>query len=298
MADPGLDRELDVALRLAWQAGAAIMGYYQTGLAVERKAEREPVTVADREADHLIANGLRLAFPDDGFLSEESEDDRSRLEKERAWIVDPLDGTVEFITETGEFSVQIALVIQRRPVLGVVHEPAHERTFYAVKGQGAYELHDGQRTRLHVSTVAEPGEMCLVASRSHYSPLIDAARKALGVKTLNQLGSVGMKVSLVARGECDVYLATTVTKEWDVCAPHALLMEAGGILTDLDGADLVYNRPDVKVRRGLIGSNGLAHDRIVQAVSDLRDLRDLGELRTAKANDLGPGGVDQDGTVA
>jgi 3'-phosphoadenosine 5'-phosphosulfate (PAPS) 3'-phosphatase len=162
-----LQHELAVAIRLARQAGDVIMGYYQTGLAIDHKARHEPVTAADRAADDLIATGLRSAFPDDGLLTEESDDDLSRLEKARVWIVDPLDGTTEFIDETGEFSVQIALTLSGYPVLGVVYQPAKGRLFYAVQGQGAHQVHEGRTTPLHVSTESDPARMCLVASRSH-----------------------------------------------------------------------------------------------------------------------------------
>ena len=118
-----LHHELDVAIRLARQAGEAILEHYQTGLAVHKKEGDEPVTLADRVADDLIVRGLRAAFPHDGLLTEESDDDPSRLEKERVWIVDPLDGTTEFISGTGDFSVQIALTVAGRPVLGVVYQP-------------------------------------------------------------------------------------------------------------------------------------------------------------------------------
>ncbi len=269
MAADDLQRELDAAVRLAREAGAVIMEYYQTDLDVDHKGGGEPVTAADRVADDLIAAGLRAAYPDDGLLTEESNDDLSRLEKRRVWIVDPLDGTTEFITETGEFAVQIALTVQSQPVLGVVYQPVNQRLFYAVRGRGAYQLHDGQATRLQVSTQSDPGRMCLVASRSHYSDCIEAARQALGIRQVNRVGSVGLKVGLVARGACDLYLATTVSKEWDVCAPHALLLEAGGILTDLCGEPLVYNQAEVAECRGLVGSNGLAHDRIVETLAPL-----------------------------
>jgi 3'(2'),5'-bisphosphate nucleotidase len=262
-------QELNVAVTLAHQAGKAIMSYYQTNLAVDHKAPDQPVTVADRVADELIAAGLRASFPDDGLLSEESDDDLSRLDKERVWIVDPLDGTTEFITETGEFAVQIALAVCGQPVLGVVSQPAKKRLLYAVQGQGAYEVHDGHAARLRVSCVSDPTQMCLVASRSHYSALIEAARQELGIERVNRMGSVGFKVGLVARGACDLYLSTIICQEWDICAPHALLLEAGGMLTNFYGEPLLYNKPNVSECQGLIGSNGLAHDQIVAALAPL-----------------------------
>ncbi len=265
-----LQRELSTALHLARQAGDVIMSYYQTDLAVDHKARREPVTAADRAANDLIVAGLRAAFPADGVLTEESDDDLSRLEKERVWIVDPLDGTVEFISQTGEFSVQIALAVGGYPALGVVYQPVKEQIFYAVRGQGAHRVRNGRTTRLRVSTMADPARMRLVVSRSHYSALIEAARQSLGIRSVERMGSVGLKVSLVAGGAFDLYLATTVAKEWDLCAPHALLVEAGGVLTNLCGETLVYNKPDVAECRGLVASNGLAHRQIIEVLARLR----------------------------
>jgi 3'(2'), 5'-bisphosphate nucleotidase len=269
-----LEHELEVALNLARQAGAAIMTYYQTGLRVEHKDGDEPVTAADRAADALIAAGLREAFPGDGLLTEESDDDLSRLDKERVWIVDPLDGTTEFIAETGEFAVQIALAVGGRPTLGVVYQPAKGRVFHAVRGQGAYQVLNGHTTRLQVSTESNPAEMCLVASRSHYSPFVELARQALGIESVNKIGSVGLKVGLVARAACDLYLATTVSKEWDICAPHALLLEAEGTLTNLCGQPLVYNKRDVTECMGLIASNSRAHTQIVETLAPILDQAD------------------------
>ena len=265
-----LQRELDVALRLAHEAGVAIMGYYQTGLDVDRKAGDEPVTEADQVADGLIAAGLRDAFPNDGLLTEESLDDLSRLGRERVWIVDPLDGTTEFISGTGEFSVQIALAVGGQPVLGVILQPVQNRLFYSVEGFGAFQVFRDDPTHLWVSDVSDPSRMCLVASRSHYSPFVEAARQALDIRAVNRLGSVGLKVGLVAQAECDLYLATTVVKEWDLCAPHALLLEAGGVLTNLCGEPVTYNKRDVTECKGVIASNGLAHAQIVDALAPLR----------------------------
>ena len=264
-----LQSELDVAVRLARQAGDLIMQHYRTGLAVDHKAGDEPVTAADRTADDLISAGLRAAFPDDGLLTEESGDDPSRLEKERVWIVDPLDGTTEFITETGEFAVQIALTRQGAPVLGVVYQPPNDHLFFAVRGRGAYQVNGCRATRLRVSGESDPARMCLVASRSHSSDFVEAARQSLGIQKVKRMGSVGLKVGLVARGLCDLYLATNVAKEWDICAPHALMLEAGGVLTDLCGEPLTYNKAEIVGCRGLIGNNGLAHERIVETLAPL-----------------------------
>jgi 3'(2'), 5'-bisphosphate nucleotidase len=264
-----LQHELDIALRLARQAGDVIMGFYQTGVAVGYKEGDEPVTDADRAADALISAGLRAAFSGDGLLTEESADDRLRLQKERVWIVDPLDGTTEFTAETGDFAVQIALTRHGEPLLGVIYQPVERRSFYAVRGRGAYQVYDGRTVRLHVSAKPDPARMCLVASRSHYSAFIEAARQALGIREVSRMGSVGLKVGLLAQGACDLYLATTVAKEWDICAPHALLLEAGGVLTNLCGEPPLYNNAEVAECRGLIASNGRVHAQIVEILAPL-----------------------------
>jgi len=269
LAHVEMSHELEVALRLAHLAADAIMAFYPAGLSVQHKAGNEPVTEADRVADAIVIDGLRSAFPADGLLTEESDDDLSRLVKERVWIVDPLDGTSEFIDRTGEFSVQIALAVRGRPVLGVVAQPARERLFYAVRGQGAYQVEAGKTMRLRVSEEHSPSRMSLVVSRSHSSPFIERAREALGIAHAHRAGSVGIKVSMVAQGAFDLYLATTIAKEWDFCAPHVLLEEAGGALTDLCGTELTYNKADVALCSGLIASNGLAHTEIVETLLGL-----------------------------
>jgi 3'(2'), 5'-bisphosphate nucleotidase len=144
-----------------------------------------------------------------------------------------------------------------------------DHLFYAVRGLGAYQIDNGQATRLHVSSQSDPAKMCLVASRSHYSGFVEAARQTIGIRSVTRMGSVGLKVGLVARGSCDLYLATNIAKEWDICAPHALMLEAGGVLTNLCGEPVIYNKSEVADCKGLIGSNGLAHQYIVETLAHL-----------------------------
>lgn len=271
MTAPDLLTELEVATSLARQAGSAIMQHYQTEILVDYKEGDEPVTVADRAADEVIRKGLLQFFPGDGLLTEESADDQARLDRERVWIVDPLDGTADFVEGIDTFAVQIALAVQGQPVLGVVYQPVQDVLFQARLGRGAIRLRGHEQTPLHVSSISDLSHMCLVASRAHYSPFVRAAREALGIEEVRQAGSVGVKVGLLAQGDCDLYLSTNVCKEWDLCAPHALLLEAGGRFTDLFGQDLVYNQPGVQSCHGLVASNGQAHAEILQTLAPLRD---------------------------
>lgn len=265
-----LAHEMTVARCLARKAGDAILGFYQRNVKVERKAANEPVTIADQAADALIRTGLTQAFPDDGLLTEESEDDAMRLGKARVWVVDPLDGTTEFISETGEFVVQIALTLEGRPVLGVVYQPTTGREYLALKGHGAYHLFEGRQERLQVSAVVVTAQMRLIASRSHYSRFVQDAQRELGIKTVTRMGSVGLKVGQVTRGLSDLYLGNSAVKEWDLCAPHAVLLESGGILTDLCGHTPTYNRPELTSCLGIIASNGRAHGAVLETLVPLR----------------------------
>ena len=261
-----LTQELDVTERLVRQAGDLVRRFYKEGATVDWKGANDPVTAADMAANDVLVNGLRSAFPADGILSEESADDRQRLERHRVWIVDPLDGTREFVDGIEEFAIMVGLAVDGRPALGVVYQPVADRLFRAIPGQLA-ELVQADRVQpLMVSTVSEPAEMRLVASRSHRNPLVESVRSRLGIRQDRPSGSVGLKVGLLATADCDLYIHPAPgLKEWDTCAPEAVLTAAGGVLTDAWGRPLRYNKADVRQRQGLLASNGLAHDRIVAA---------------------------------
>lgn len=259
-----LAREIEVASALARRAGALVVEIRDRGpaaLGVERKAGDEPVTVADRAASELIVAGLTAAFPDDVIVSEESADDRRRLTAPRVWFVDPIDGTKDFIRGTEGFAVMIGLCVEARPVLGVVYQPTGGRLFAATPGAGAWvERPDGTRAALAVSTVDDPGAVRLVASASHRSPVIDEVKSALGIADELNIGSVGLKLALIALGERDLYVNPfPKCKAWDTCAPEAILTAAGGSLTDTRGEPIRYDELDLARPRGLVGSNRHVH---------------------------------------
>jgi 3'(2'), 5'-bisphosphate nucleotidase len=265
------DRELEVAEALARQAGALIRGYFGTGVTVENKAGDEPVTRADREASELIVRGLAAAFPHDIIISEEAPDDARRLEPgRRVWFVDPLDGTRDFIRGRHGFAVMIGLCEAGRPRVGVVYQPHGDRLYRAAAGQGASLVDErGERT-LRCSSVSDPGELRLVASRSHRTPEIDRVKAALGIDDELNIGSIGLKLGLIALGERDLYVnPSSRSSAWDTCAPEALLEAAGGRLTDLHGQALRYDAPELKNLRGLVASNGAAHDAVIAKLAPL-----------------------------
>ena len=270
------DRELRVACELARAAGAAILEHYEGPLHIKQKNydnDVEPVTQADTIANELIVNGLKRAFPDDGILAEESVDTKQRLEKSRVWMVDPLDGTNGFIDGNGDFAVQIGLAEEGQCVLGVVFQPQPGVLYRAVRGEGTWiERPQFEPEKAQVSDTKDISAMRLAASRSHRSPRMNKVVERLGFQEEVQRGSVGIKIGLIIERQCDVYIhLSSRTKQWDTCAPEVILTEAGGRLTDLFGYPLNYNVPDVQNRNGLVASNRVSHDQIIETLAPLLD---------------------------
>lgn len=265
-----LKRELDVAVGLAREAGQVLLEYYSVPPDVEYKPGHEPVTTADRAANRLIVSGLARAFPEDGLLAEETPDTTERLDHDRLWVVDPMDGTKEFLKRNGEFSVMIGLALGGRASLGVVYQPTEDRLFFAAEGTGAWLIQGKDPIReLSVSDTLEPSDMCVAVSRSHRSEKIDVVRAALGIRSEVRSGSVGLKVGLICERRCDLYIhPSPQTKQWDTCAPEALLVQAGGRMTDLAGRPFVYNRQDLYNRNGILATNGVSHARILERVAE------------------------------
>jgi len=262
-------KELDCAIELARAAGQILLAFYAQKPELESKAGGEPVTVADCAVNDFLVNELRRRFPKDGILSEEGPDDASRRDRRRVWIVDPLDGTREFAEHRNEFSVMIGLAVESFPAIGVVYDPGSDQLYYAAAGSGAFLVNKcGSVTQLRVSREADPRKMTVALSRSHHSPEADQICRRLGIGQSLYSGSLGLKIGMICEGSAHMCLYTTShVAQWDTCAPDALLREAGGRMTDLRGAPLCYNGPELRHRNGVIASNGTIHDRIVEAAS-------------------------------
>jgi 3'(2'), 5'-bisphosphate nucleotidase len=280
------ERELRAAVELARRAGEAALAYYGGPLRVEHKEEfDEPVTQADRAVNELIVSALQREFPGDGILAEESVDTERRLSRERVWMVDPLDGTKGFIAGTGDFAVQIGLAVAGRSALGVLYAPATDVLYWAARGHGAWVLRPTSEAgrslraeRLRVSDERELSRVRLAESRSHRGPRMDAVVRSLGVRAEIKSHSVGIKVGLLVERQADLYIhMSPKTKQWDTCAPEAVLTEAGGRMTDLWGEPLRYNTRDVLNRNGLVASNGAAHASVVGRMRPL--LAEFGRVR-------------------
>jgi len=265
--------ELAAAERIAREAAVLVRGYHRKKLVIESKAGNEPVTEADRAASALIVEQLHAAFPKDVVLSEEVPDDGSRLGRSRVWMVDPIDGTSDFILGDTGFVVMIGLIVDGRPRVGAVAHPLTGKVYSGIVGQagdgGAWvETADGTRTPLRTSTLTGPPGIRLVASKTHRTPRVDAVKRALGIVDEMNVGSVGLKIGLVSEAARDLYIYTGGrTKIWDTCGPEAILLGAGGRMTDLDGEPLVYDGPDLYNRRGIVASNGPLHDFVVATLA-------------------------------
>ena len=263
-----LKQELARAEALARVAGAAVMELYGLTESVA-KADDSPVTVADRAANRAIVGGLRESFPGDAILSEESRDSADRLDARRVWIVDPLDGTKEFLARNGEFSIMIGMVEEGEAVLGAVYLPDGDVLFSAARGEGAWVTRAGERRRLECGPV-DAAAIRLVGSRSHGEPLLDEIQADLGITDVQPCGSVGVKCSRIAEGRRDLYVhPVPYLKEWDTCAPEVVLREAGGWVSDCLGEPLRYNKPDPRQPHGILAAGAGLGPRAVEVVRRL-----------------------------
>jgi 3'(2'), 5'-bisphosphate nucleotidase len=233
---------LDPIRELALQAGRLVMDVYATEFSVRGKDDASPVTEADERAEALIVARLAALTPDIPIVAEEGvAAGRVPTLGERFWLVDPLDGTREFVKRNGEFTINVALVERGQPVLGVVHAPALLRLFGGVVGEGAFIEDENGRRAIRCRDVPPRGATVL-ASRSHGDPAALAAFLAdRRVGEVKYAGS-SLKLCLLAAGEADLYPRFGRTMEWDIAAGHAVLAAAGGSVVDLEGRPLVYGK--------------------------------------------------------
>jgi len=232
---------IEPVVALAVEAGQAILRVYATDFDVQSKVDESPLTQADLASHRCIVAGLEALTPDIPIISEEEGlpafEERSKWR--RYWLIDPLDGTKEFVNRNGEFTVNIALIDANRPVFGVVHVPAQDKTYVGCEGEGA-QLRDGETvTSIRVaSSSARP--VRIVGSRSHRGSSLDAFLENVGESDMLPMGS-SLKFCVVAEGRADVYPRLGPTSEWDTAAAQAVVEQAGGQVLELDGKPLSYN---------------------------------------------------------
>ncbi len=270
-----LDRELQTAIEIARRAGTILQEVYSGDFTVAYKTKSDPVTEADTRANVYIVEALRDAFPDDGIVAEETDDQSDALLAGRCWYVDPVDGTREFVARNGEFAVMIGLAINGSATLGVVYQPEGDKLYAGVLGGPAFVEHGGHRHPLSLGQTPGPGELTLVVSRSIRRESLERLMGVLDADAATKMGSVGLKVGLIAEGAADLYVnMSSKTSAWDTCGPEAILRAAGGKMTDLEGRAFEYGGRDLRNRQGILAATDQAFDRALPMVE--RMAREVG----------------------
>jgi len=235
--------ELKIAKKAAVLAGHAIMEIYNSGdFGVEMKSDDSPLTKADKASNRIIVDMMREHFPTHAILSEEEKDNLDRLENDLCFVIDPLDGTKEFVKRNGQFTVNIALAYKHKSVMGVIYVPVTEELYYAAEGYGSYLEKDGVVTALHVSKEDKaPSELNVVMSNSHGCKEMEELLEKYQLKNFVKVGS-SLKGCMIARGEADVYYRHNPTMEWDTAAMQCIVEEAGAVFRQMDDSEMLYNR--------------------------------------------------------
>ena len=260
-----LSSDLDFAVNIVRAAGGLILKYFQGAHEVREKSKNNPVTSADLAADAHLKEAISRAYPDDGWLSEETADSPDRLARKRVWVVDPMDGTKEFVQGLPEFAVSVAMVEEGKPKLAVVYNPARDDLFAAEAGHGAFR----QNSRIQISERPVLEQLRILGSRSEATKKLLEPLREWG--TVETIGSIAYKLALVAAQDGDITVSLRPKNEWDVCAGTLLVSEAGGLVTDLRGNALQFNQPKTLVH-GIIAANPTLHSRAVQWIRERPEL--------------------------
>ena len=230
---------------------------YSQDIQYKKESGNSPVTAADYEADQYLAKFLGGEFPHDGWLSEETVDTSDRLEKKRVWIVDPLDGTKEFIKKLPEFCVSIGLVEDSIPVVGVIYNPISDEMFYAQKNKGAF-LNANQ---IKISNVQDIKDASIVVSRSEHAKGLWNDYKS-HFSSIKSIGSIAYKLGLAASSLYDITATVAPKNEWDICAGDCIINEAGGVMKKINGDSIIYNQKKPLVTDPIIARNSMLFDSI------------------------------------
>ncbi len=259
--------ELDLAIKAAKEAGNTILKIYEKDFKTFTKTDNSPVTDADLQSNKIIKEILSVTKH--SILSEEDVDDKNRLSNDMVWIIDPLDGTSDFIDKTGEFTVMIALVENQKPILGVIAWPTEKTLFVAQKNCGAFRYSDNKWEKISVTKISELPKCRTIGSRHHLSDKEKDFIEKIGIKDFTSIGS-SLKVGKISSGQAEVYITTTnKMKEWDTAASHCIISEAGGKMTDMLGNELTYNNENVYHQNGILVTNGLIHEKILREFKKL-----------------------------
>ena len=277
---------LKVARSVAWGAADILSSFYHkdtSDLDVKDKKDG-PVTEADMAANKHIVSRLKeeLGTEEFGYLSEETFDVKKAVpvDHDWVWIIDPLDGTRDFIDKTGEYGMHIALAYQGRPVIGIVAIPESQKIYFASKDKGTFvETKDGKVTPIRVSDRHKIEDLYLIVSRSHRDDRFQKLIDGLPFAGKKYMGGVGGKISTLLEHESDVYISLSgksAAKDWDFAAPELILTEAGGKFTYVDGKPVFYNQGDVKRWGCIVATNGHCHEEICDKATAMLEKIDNG----------------------
>ena len=255
---------LEIATTAARDAGKEILALYST-TDFERKVDGSPLTIADTRSyevllEHLVKTGIQI-------LSEESGTVPIPYPTQM-WIIDPLDGTKDFLNKTNDFSVMVGLLENGRPTLGVVYAPALDTLYYAEKGTGAFVEKNGVTKKLRVGT-RDSSNLRYIRSGNQVTKEMGAVAEELNALR-NPRGSIGIKSGLLGEEFGDFFSSWGAYGEWDICAPEIIALEAGGKVTDCNGETIFYGTANHKVTQGAVFSNGACHARVIEAIQKVK----------------------------
>jgi 3'(2'), 5'-bisphosphate nucleotidase len=259
---------IEPIVALATKAGQAILEVYATDFDVQEKSDESPLTQADLASHHCIVAALKLLTPDIPIISEEEglPAFEERRQWQRYWLIDPLDGTKEFVNRNGEFTVNIALIDSHRPVFGVVYVPVQDKTYLGCEGHGAELRESGRVTPIRVADTSST-PVRIVGSRSHRGSSLDAFLERLGETDMVPMGS-SLKFCVIAEGRADIYPRLGPTSEWDTAAAQAVVEQAGGKVLELDGRPLSYNAKEDILNPWFVVIGAADHDWLALLASD------------------------------
>jgi len=260
---PDVSNDLKIAIDAALKAGKKVLEIYSQDFTSHYKDDKEPLTEADLASDKIIHDVISLSsYP---ILSEESVDNLDRLESKKIWIVDPLDGTSDFIQKTGEFTIMIGLVNDQKPIMGVIYWPTKNILYVSEKNKGAYKLENDIWSQLSVSDEIEISKSRVVGSRNHLSQQEKEFLDMLKSKQFTSKGS-SLKAMDISSSLSELYFTTTnKIKQWDTCASWSIVNESGGKMTDMFGTELQYNTEKINHENGILVTNGKIHFSIVES---------------------------------
>ncbi len=256
-----ITEELKSALNSAEKAGEIIMDYYSSNFKSYEKEDRTLVTEADIKAQDFIFENLKSY--NYGFMGEEG--DKKFLNKDRCWVVDPLDGTMEFIKRSNDFAVMIGLIEKGEPVLGVIYAPVKKVFYYALRGKGAFKKEKDKKPKIiKCSDISDINSANIVINGPHLGDDIKSFFEVAKIDRTVPTGSIGLEFTLIAEGKVDMYMTTTDrTCLWDVCAGDIILREAGGLIMDTKGKNIVYSEDSVRNLDGIVSLNGKIYSEVL-----------------------------------